>query len=31
MKRDQIDAVHEDDLFDAIRALKTSDETRNFL
>ena len=30
MKRDQIDASHEDDLFNAILALKTSDETRNF-
>ena len=30
MKRDQIDTGHEDDLFDAILALKTHDETRNF-
>ena len=30
MKRDQIDTVHEDDLFDAILALKTHEETRNF-
>ena len=30
MKRDQIDAIHELDLFDAILALKTPDETRNF-
>ena len=30
MKRDYIDTVHEDDLFDAILALKTPDETRNF-
>ena len=30
MKRDQIDTDHEDDLFDAILALETSYETRNF-
>ena len=30
MKRDRIDTEHEDDLFDAILALKTPDETRNF-
>ena len=30
MKRDQIDTTHEDDLFDAILALKNADEARNF-
>ena len=30
MKRNQIDTIHEDDLFDAILALKNPDETRNF-
>ena len=30
MKRDQIETIHEDDLFDAILTLKTPDETRNF-
>ena len=30
MKREEIDAVHEDDLFDAILALNSPDETRNF-
>ena len=30
MKRDQLDAGHEEDLFDAILALETSNETRNF-
>jgi TrpR-related protein YerC/YecD len=30
VKRDQIDTTHEDDLFDAIRALKNADEARNF-
>ena len=30
MKRDQIDTMHEDDLFDAILALNSSREARNF-
>jgi TrpR-related protein YerC/YecD len=30
VKRDQIDTTHEDDLFDAILALKNADEARNF-
>ena len=30
MKRDEINTVYEDDLFDAILALKTLDEARNF-
>ena len=30
MKRDQIDTNHEDDLFEAILALKTPDEAHNF-
>ena len=30
MKRNQINTGHQDDLFDAILALNTSDETRNF-
>ena len=30
MKRNQINTGHQDDLFDAILALDTSDETRNF-
>ena len=31
MKRNQINTSHESDLFDAILALRTPDETRNFL
>ncbi len=30
MKRNHINTGHQDDLFDAILALNTSDETRNF-
>ncbi len=30
MKRDEIDTAHEDDLFDAILALQTLEEARNF-
>ena len=30
MKRDQVDISHEDDLFNAILALKTRGEARNF-
>ena len=30
MKRNQINTGHQDDLFDAILTLNTSDETRNF-
>ena len=30
MKRNQINTGHQDDLFDAILALNTADETRNF-
>jgi len=30
VKRDQIEPTHEDDLFDAILALKNADEARNF-
>ena len=30
MKRNQIDTNHEDDLFEAMLALKTPDETRSF-
>jgi len=30
VKRDQINTTHEDDLFDAILALKNADEARNF-
>ena len=30
MKRDQIDSTHEDDLFDAVLALDSPSEARNF-